>query len=519
MKPDKPSSNRRLALNMTANLVAYFITHGISLVLSPYIVKTVGVDANGFVGLANNIVSYAMLSTVALNALAGRYISVKIYEKNEKEANRYFSSVFIANACIAGGLLLVLSVVWVYLDLLIKIPRNILVDVKILFAALFFECIVTTIGSVFSVATFVTDKLYLNSIRSVEANIGRAVILAVLFLFFSPNVCYLGISSALVAVYCMCFNVYYTSKLLPFIRIQKKYFDVRAVWELVVSGIWALVIRLGQLLSDGLDLLISNLLINPDAMGILSLAKAIPSMISGIVGGVVGVFSPRFTYLFAKKQSDELLCEVRRAMKIMGIIVNIPIIVLVVCGRDFFSLWQPTQSAKQLQILSLLTCGGLVFSGGINCLYELFVVIKRIKENAIALVLGGIISSVVTIVLLQTTEFGIYAIASISTVVNIVRNVAFTAPFGAKCLGQKWYSFYPDILLPVLFTTLSSIAGMSVTWKMPSGTWMLLIMKSMIVVSIACVLGVMVILNHNDRTIIKGIFCKGYNKKSREEKN
>ncbi len=503
MASDGVSSNRRLALNLAANFVSYFITFGISFFLSPYIVSHVGVDAYGFVGLANNFVSYAALSTVALNALAGRFITVKIYENDWKGANRYFTSVFASNAVIAAVLLMVLSGIWLFLDNLINIPESLLVDVKILFAALFLECVITTIGSVFSVATFATDRLYLNSFRTIESSIGRAIVLIVLFVFFAPNVCYLGITAVLMAVYCLLFNIYYTRKLLPDVRIRREHFDIKAVWELIVSGVWALVIRLGQILSDGLDLLVSNLMIDPTAMGILSLAKTVPMLISSVVGSIVGVFSPRLTILYAQKQSDELFWEVKRAMKIMGIIVNIPIIILIVCGKDFFTLWQPTQNAKQLQMLSILTCGCLVFSGGINCLYDLFIVVNRIKENAIAVVSGGLLSIAITFILLKTTNYGIYAIAATSTIVSIVRNLAFTAPFGAKCLEKKWYAFYPEVFRPVVFVFLSVAVGIPLTTYIASTSWLMLIVKGCVVGAVATAFGFLVILNRSDRKMIK----------------
>ena len=496
-------SNKRLAFNMVANLVSLLITHGISFFLSPYIVARIGVDAYGFVGLANNFVSYATLITIALNALAGRTITVKIYENDQEGANRYFTSVLFANGFIAGILLLVLSGLWLYLDSLINIPKNILVDVKILFAAVFFSCIINTVGSVFSVATYATNKLYLNSLRSVEASVGRAIILAVLFVFCVPKVFYLGVTATAMAIYTLAFNMYYTGELLPFIQIRKQYFSIGAVKELVLSGVWALVIRLGQLLLDGLDLLISNLLINPVAMGVLSVAKTIPMIISSIVGSVVGVFSPNFTILYAQKKSDELLREVKRAMKIMGIIVNLPIVVLIVCGKDFFTLWQPTQNASQLQWLSFYTCCTLIFSGGINCLYDLFIVVNRIKENAIAVLTGGLISVLITFTLLKTTNLGIFAIAATSSVVSIFRNIFFTAPFGAKCLGKKWYAFYPEVFRPVLFDAVSVGIGYAATVLLTSVSWPMLVVKGGIVGAISFVFGFFIILNREDRQLIK----------------
>ncbi|MBO4653242.1 MAG: oligosaccharide flippase family protein [Lachnospiraceae bacterium] len=503
MELNNTATNRRLALNLTANFISFIVTFGINFFLSPYIVKQVGVDAYGFVGLANNFVSYASLIAIALNALAGRTITVKIYENDYEGANKFFTSVLIANAVISGVMLLGFSLVWFFLGNLINIPSGIFWDVKILFAALFFECVIYTSGSVFSVSTYATNKLYLNSLRSIEASIGRAVILVILFVFFSPNICYLGITAALMAVYCLIYNVYYTRKLLPFIKVHKSSFDIGAVKELVASGIWSLIIRLGQILSDGLDLLISNLLINPIAMGVLSLAKTIPTLISSIMGSIAGVFSPGFTILYAQKKYDELLIDVKRAMKVMGIFVNIPMIILIVCGKEFFTLWQPTQDAGQLHVLSILTCCCLVISGGINCLYELFIVVKRIKENAIAVVLGGLVSVLITFLLLKTTSLGIYAIAATSSFVSILRNLAFTAPFGAKCLGQKWYAFYPEVFRPVVFDAMSVAFGCVVLLLIKPVNWPMLIIKAGIITVFSFAVGFFIILNKTDRQLIR----------------
>ena len=74
--------NKQLAINMSANFIAYIVNFGISFFLSPYIVKNIGVDAYGFIGLANNFITYAGLITIAVNSLAGRFVTVKIYAES-----------------------------------------------------------------------------------------------------------------------------------------------------------------------------------------------------------------------------------------------------------------------------------------------------------------------------------------------------------------------------------------------------------------------------------------------------
>lgn len=496
------TSNQMLVINMAASAITYLVTFGINFVLSPYIVRTVGVEAYGFVGLANNFISYASLATVALNALSGRFITIRLYEKDIEGANKYYTSVFFANLAIGLLILLVETVVWLRLDNLIHIPRHIFWDVKILFGALFLNCILSTVGSVFGIATFATNKLYLSSLRSIESSLIRAVVLIILFLFFAPHVWYLGATSLLTGIYCLFFNIHYTHILTPELQIRKKYFDYRAVKELLSSGVWSLVNRLGTMLLVDLDLLITNLFIDVTSMGVLSLAKTIPSMIQSIIGTMANVFSPNFTILYAEGKKDELIKSLFQSMKIMGVLTNLPIVVLAVCGEDFFNLWQPTQNAHQLQILSLLTIAGFIINGGVNCIFNIFTVINKLKVNSIAIVVSGFMNTIITYLVIKNTSFGVYAVAGISTIIALIRNLAVSIPYAAICVDMKWYSFYPYVFRAVFYFILSVLICAPLSSFILAENWVALSVKGVIVTCISLGIGFFVVLNKEDRVLL-----------------
>lgn len=496
------TSNKQLVINMMASFIAYLVSFSISLFISPYIVRTVGVEAYGFVGLANNFISYANLITVALNSMAGRFITIKIHEKDTEGANKYFTSVLFANIVICLVLFVIFGFSTIYLEHIINIPLELYSDVKLLFLALFLNCLLSTIGTTFSIATFATNKLYLDSIRKIESNLLRVVIILLLFVFFVPKVSYIGITAFVCGIYVFVFNVHYTKKLLPQIRVKLSCFDIKAIIEVVFSGVWNLINRLGQLLLDGLDLLITNLFISSTAMGVLSLAKTLPNIIIGIVSNLVVTFSPNFTMLYAQNKKEELLKSIKQAMKIMGIIVNIPVIILIVCGDLFFALWQPTQNATQLQILSVITCGAIIFSGGINCIYNIFTVANKLKLNSLVVIASGIVSTISVFLLLKFTDLGIYAVAGTSTLISILRNVIFTAPYGAYCMKQKWYAFYPAIIRPIVYVLLSCLLGVYIKSLTSFDGWIGFIVSACITGILAIVIGLFIMLDKNDRKII-----------------
>lgn len=495
--------NRHLTINMIANFINFGISLCISFFLSPYIVRTIGVEANGFITLANNFVSYTSLVTIALNSMTGRFVTISLTENNIPDANKYFTSAFFANLSIAAVLATIGAFIVVFLKSIINVPENLLPDIQLLFALVFASSLIGIVGSVFGVAAFARNKLYLEYLRTTLGTLARALVIFCGFLLLAaPHVWYVGLGGLVSGIIIIVCDISYTKKLLPEIKIRKSNFCLSYVVTLIRSGIWNTINKLGQILADGLDLLITNLFIDATAMGVLALSKTVPNLIYNLMGSVVGVFSPDFTILFAQKRFDELVDEVKQSMRIMGVITNLPVIVLVVCGADFFRLWQPTQDSHQLQLLSLLTVACLVFSGSVNSLYNIFTVVNKLKLNSIVVLIHGALSTLLVFLLLKWTSLGIYAVAGVSTTLGILRLLLFTVPYGAICLKQKWHTFYADIFRPVLFTVFASAVCLLLLRSYPSGGWFLLIGKGAITGTLALLIGYFLLLSKKERQIV-----------------
>ena len=137
--------NKQLAINMLAQVVVFLVQMGINFLLTPFIVKSLGVEAYGFVGLSNNIIGYLQLATVALNSMAGRFITIEYHKGNLEQANKYFSSVFYSNVVISAVLAIISIILLVFLEYVIHIPVNFVADVKWLFALLCLNSLLTLV--------------------------------------------------------------------------------------------------------------------------------------------------------------------------------------------------------------------------------------------------------------------------------------------------------------------------------------------------------------------------------------
>ena len=199
--------NKQLAINMLAQVVVFLVQMGINFLLTPFIVKSLGVEAYGFVGLSNNIIGYLQLATVALNSMAGRFITIEYHKGNIEQANKYFSSVFYSNVVISAILAIISVALLVFLEYVIHIPEHLVVDVKWLFALLCANSLLTLIFNVYIVSPFIKNRLDVTSVRNLISNLMRAAVILILFGFSSSHLWYIGCSSLICGIYLVIANV------------------------------------------------------------------------------------------------------------------------------------------------------------------------------------------------------------------------------------------------------------------------------------------------------------------------
>lgn len=503
---------RPLIVNMVATILGFIISMGINFILSPYIVKAVGVEAYGFIGLANNFINYASILTIALNSMAGRFITISLHKKEIEKANKYFNSVFMANIII-GILLSIISIVCVLnIDMLLDVPVEILLDVKILFIFLFFNFILGVIGATFGVATFATNKLYLTSIKTIEGNILKVILLIGLFVLFKPAVFYLGIASFIVTVYVTIFNIYYTNKLIPAIKINKKYYDFQAMIEVGVAGIWNVFNKLSSILSTGLDLLMANLFIDAMAMGTLSLSKTIPSMILSVFAMLAGVFAPQFTQEYAKGDIEKLKNSLMLSIKVLGILATIPMVIVFVYSDIFYKLWVPTENYKMLYVLTIIGAVDMAFVLPIESLWNIFTITNKIKKSSLYLFFNSVATITLVFIglmLASSQNSKLIIIAGVSMIFSIIRSWTFLPIYGAKCLGLKWTIFYPVMIKNVISIIVVTTVMFTIKSKFTINTWIELIVVSIITGVLGILVSSMIMLDRSDKTtILNKIKCK-----------
>ena len=76
-----------MLINLISSIIVFIVSMGINFFLTPFILKSLGNEAYGFVGLSNAIVSYAAVITVAINSVSGRFVAYEWHRGDIERAN------------------------------------------------------------------------------------------------------------------------------------------------------------------------------------------------------------------------------------------------------------------------------------------------------------------------------------------------------------------------------------------------------------------------------------------------
>lgn len=487
---------------------AFILNYLIQMLLTPYITKTVGTEAYGFVALAKNFAQYAAVITAALNSFASRYIAVAYHEGDLRKANVFFSSVFWGDVALATGLLLIALPVILLLDRFLHISPALVTDVKWLFLLVFVNFWLITAGCAFESGAFIMSKLDLTGLYKGLSYLTEAVTLCVLYLLLPAHVAYVGFGLIVASVVVVLGNVHICRRETPELRVTRRDYSAMAVKRLVLDGVWTSVNSLGNILNDGLDLIVCNLLLTPLHMGQVAIAKTIHTMLTGLFVIINPAFQPMFLKSYAQKDRKTLMDELKLSMKVSGMLANIAFAGFAALGMCFLQLWLPLEDTKLIYELTLINCLTLIPAGPMQPLYYIYILTVRRKVPCLVTLAGGVVNVLGMYLLIRYTPLGVYSVVWTTAVIMSSMNLISNPLYMAYVLEQPLLTFYPEILRNLLSCALLTAVfhGLSRLW-MPGG-WAGLALSAIVYALMGAALHLLVVCGGEDRKKLLALIRK-----------
>lgn len=443
------SSRKQTGINLITNLLAFIINAGINFFLTPYLLKQLGTESYGFIGLANDFVGYANIFSMALNTMSGRFIAVAYHRGEKEKANSYINSVFISNIILGAVVALAgIFIVW-KLEYLINIPEYLMADVKITFALVFANYLLSIAISVLNCAPFIKNKMNLVYIRNIISYILKLVLTIGLLALFDIKIYIISLVTMICTVYLTAANGLIFRKLLPEFKLSASGFSIKMIKEILSSGIWMSLLSLSNLLLSGLNSLLTNKFISTIAMGYLNVSKTIPNYISQLGQQLGTVFAPQFTQLYSQGKIDELITEVKKSVKIMAFIMIVPIAGFIAFGTAFYSTWLGDYSAAEIetiQRLSVIITLPYLFNAFTYPIVQINSALNKVKVPVIFTFIIGIANILIVLPLGLTESLNLTSLTVFSSVFLCLKLIVFQPIYASIILKKKITLFYPILI-------------------------------------------------------------------------
>ena len=496
------STSKQFAVSVFFSFFAVALNYLISLVLTPFITENIGTEAYGFVSLAKAFANYASIFTVALNAFSARYISVEYHKGNMKKANVYYNSVFIGDVILAIIIFGITTIIITNIDRFLMIPEDLISDVKKLFLLDTINFLILSCSTVFMTATTVKNRLELGSIGKAISYIAEAVFLFIAFSLLTPHVYYVGIGLMVSSCVILFFNIGFTARLTPELKVQRGCFSIEAVKSILSTGIWNSVNNLGNVLNTGLDLLVSNIMLSSLASGQLAIVKTISTIFATLFQLVATVFQPMQLKYYANNDKKALILSFKLGIKLTGAFSNILFAVFFVFGAIYYELWTPSQDIETLQIVTIMTIAGNVIEGAVYPLYYGYTLTVRNKIPCFITLLSGLINVLAMYVLINFFDAGIYAVVLTTTVLTWLVNFVFNPLYVSYCLKIKLTTFYPILFRHIVSgVLLLAVFGIIRRIYYPD-SWIGLIVVTLVCTAIGVILHALIIFDSEERKMI-----------------
>ena len=467
-------SKKQHSKNLIINILAFGVQFIISFYISPQIVGQIGASAYGFIGLANDFVSYGAIIATVFNSVAARFIAEAFFKKDYDTANYFFNSLIVVNIIIST-VLSIISIVFVYnIDMILNVPKDLLSDVKLTFLLIFLSYIVSLLTLVFTTSTFITNRTDIQGIRNILQYIIRFILIIIFLNFFAIRIYWVALAILLSNSAVAILNIRLTKKLTPELVVDLKRYKKEYVIILAKAGCWMSLTSISTILLRGLDLTIANLFIGDYEMGLLSIARTIPNNITSVINTIAPLFTPMFLLWFTKGEVPRLVKSVKESINNMALILFVPITGIIVYSSDFYSLWQKSLNSDEIAtitMLSSLTVIQAYFNATTSTMAQISVVVNKLKIPVIVTLLCGVVSLVVEILMIKVFNMGLLSIVVSTTVVIIIRYIFFNSIYVARCLNISPKEFLTTILRTWILIPVLLIVMISIKEAIPISSW------------------------------------------------
>lgn len=446
----------RFSTNLAWNFANFIVNIAVGVWIVDYLIKNLGVAGYALIPLVLQVMPYLQIITLSVNAAVGRYLTIAIEQGDNDRANRVFNTALFALTAL-GAVLFVAGLAFAYFS-----PWLLNVDPGLgrqtqylcLFAVAGFMLAELTLP--FGVSMFARNRFDVQNMVNVAATLLRIGTLVALFTMFVPQVWHVGVSLLVANAVTAIGAIWACRKLTPMLRVWRGHYDRTMLKDLTKIGSWIVVNQIGMLLFLSIDLIVVNRMFGNEAGGKYAAILTWSALLRQLAGTIAGVFGPTVVMLHARNDTDGIVSYVRRAMKMMGLAMALPIGIICGFAGPILNVWIGPDFVPLAALMSLMTIH-LCVNLTVLPLFNVQQATNNVKWPGITMIVAGVLNLGLAIFLAGKMQWGLFGVAAAGAIVLSLKNAVFTPIYNAWILKKPFVTFFGELFQSVLVTF--SIAG------------------------------------------------------------
>lgn len=321
------------------SFLSIFLTNGISLIFTPYMLGKLGQADYGLYILIGSLISYLGLVTFGMGSTLIRYIARYRAVSDKESEENLLAMALIVYSVMSALVLLVGGLLWFLLPSIFpKLTANELSTAKIMFALLVASTAFTLPSTVFAAVQTAYERFIFPRTVMIASGLLRTAVLFVL-LYQGYNVLAIVIVDVVLNVLVLLLNLYYVFVAMK-VRICLHRFNVPLLKEIFVFSFWIFLNLVMDLLYWKFGQTILGMTSGTSAVAVFSIGVQLAFYFLTLSTAISGVFLPRAAAMDAQNASNEELTSMMiRIGRCQLLIMGLALIGFICLGRLFISNW------------------------------------------------------------------------------------------------------------------------------------------------------------------------------------
>ena len=447
----------RFVPNVAANTGTFAFNVLVGLWYTPYLIRHLGVGSYGLIPLITQVVGYLAIVTVALNSAVGRYITIDLERGNHAEANRYFNASFFGSLALVAVMVIPAGFATYHIDKLISVPAGQETQVRWLTGCVVAVFFLSALLTPFGIATYCTNRFDLRNAVSIAEYLVRVGVVVACFALLSPQLWQVGLALVGATLVSGGLTLGLWRRLMPMLRVSISDFDIRAVGKLASFGGWVAVNQVGAILYLAVDLIVVNRMFGPVAGGRYAAALQWSGLLRSLTGVVATVFGPTMLYIYARNDFDGLVSYARRAMKLTGLAIALPIGLICGLSGPLLGTWLGPGFVGLAPLMSLMTIH-LSVNLAVTPLFAVQTATNRVSVPGIVTLVMGAANLGLALLLAGPVGWGLYGVAAAGAIMLTAKNLVFTPIYTACCLKRSPLVFFRQMFGTTSATIVTAVS-------------------------------------------------------------